>query len=106
MPMLRVLASALLIAALAASGPSEPKTTGAPAGFRQLSEAQYRNIVADVFGPDIQIAGAFAPIPRTDGLMAVGASTVAVTPSAFERYEKLARFVAAQVVNTDNRAML
>ncbi len=105
--MLRHLVSIVAISvALIGCGPGEPKTAGAPAGFRQLSEAQYRNIVADVFGPDIQIAGAFAPIPRTDGLMAVGSGRVAVTPSAFERYEKLARFVAAQVVNADNRPML
>ena len=106
MSMLRAFACIFLASVLAACGPSEPKTAGAPAGFRQLSEAQYRNIVADVFGPDIQIAGAFAPIPRTDGLMAVGAGRVAITPSAFERHEKLARFVATQVVAPDNRAVL
>ncbi|MEY2942584.1 MAG: hypothetical protein RLY97_598, partial [Pseudomonadota bacterium] len=32
--------------------------------MRRLSESQYRNSIADIFGPDISVAGRFEPIVR------------------------------------------
>ena len=91
---------------LAACGTAEPPTTGGPATIRRLTEAQYRNSIADVFGSHIVVAGRFDPLVRTDGLIAVGASRATVTPTGIERYAALARSIAVQVVDPVNRALL
>ena len=69
----RVILLAGLAFGLAGCGPQEPETAGAPLGIRRLSEEQYRNIIADVFGSGIVVSGRFDPMIRTDGLLAVGA---------------------------------
>ena len=38
---------------------------GQVAGMRRLTEAQYRNSIADIFGPDIKVAGRFEPIEES-----------------------------------------
>ena len=85
---------------------SEPSTDGAPPGIRRLTEAQYRNIIADVFGPQISVAARFDAPERVDGLLQIGTSKAAITPSAFERYDQLARSIASQVVSPANRRLL
>src|SRR5262245_49963811 len=80
--------------ALCGCGPSEPVTKGGPVELRRLTEQQYRNIISDEFGANITVAGRFDPIVRTEGLLAVGASEVDVTPSGFEQYYDLARSIA------------
>jgi hypothetical protein len=87
-------------------GVSEPSTDGAPPGIRRLTEAQYRNIIADVFGPEISVAARFDAPERVDGLLQIGTTKAAITPSAFERYDQLARSIAAQVMNPANRRLL
>lgn len=72
----------------------------------RLNEVQYRRIVADVFGPSIDIGGRFEPEVRRDGLMAVGAGFVSVTPSGMEEFDKIARNIAQQVVSEEHRASL
>lgn len=91
---------------LSGCGESEPLTEGADAQFRRLTEEQYRNSIADIFGQGIVIAGRFDPIERIEGLLAVGASQATITPAALERYESLGRSIALQVVNEDNRTSL
>lgn len=91
---------------LAGCGESEPLTEGADPQFRRLTEAQYRNTIADVFGRGIVIAGRFDPLERIEGLLAVGAGQATVTSAALERYEALGRSIALQVVNEDNRGSL
>lgn len=94
------------VLALTACGESEPLTEGADPQFRRLTEQQYRNTIADVFGRGIVIAGRFDPLERIEGLLAVGASQATITPAALERYEALGRSIALQVVSEDNRASL
>lgn len=91
---------------LSACGESEPPTQGADAQFRRLTEEQYRNSIADIFGRGIVIAGRFDPLERIEGLLAVGAGQATITPAALERYEALGRSIALQVVNEDNRTSL
>jgi hypothetical protein len=81
----------------------EPVTGGGAPEMRRLTESQYRNIIADVFGDDIVVGGRFDPTIRTNGLIAIGASAVSITPSAFERYDDLARSIASQVVDETHR---
>src|SRR5690606_324771 len=38
--------------------------TGQIVAMRRLTEAQYRNTIADIFGPAIKVAGRFEPIVR------------------------------------------
>ena len=75
--------------------------------MKRLTEAQYRNTIADIFGADIKVAGRFEPIMRPRrGMMATGAALAAISPAGFEEYEKIARTVAAQAVDESHRATL
>ena len=71
---------------------------GAP-HLRRLTEAQYRQAIADIFGADIKIASRFEPDLRVDGLLAAGTGKVSVTPSGLEQYETIAISIATQVVD-------
>lgn len=85
-------------------GAEEP---GRPAPhLRRLTEAQYRQTIADIFGDDIKITGRFEPDLRVDGLLAAGASAVSVTPAGLAQYEDLARGVSIQVVEPARRERL
>jgi hypothetical protein len=73
--------------------------------MRRITSEQYQNIVANVFGQRVKVIGKFDPLVRTNGLFAVGASKVNMTPSGFEQFEVAARAVAAQVVDPKNRSL-
>lgn len=88
------------------SSSKEPQTDGGPIVIRRLTGEQYRHSIADVFGSDIKIAGRFEPGVRKEGLLAVGAGTVTITPAGFEQFQKMARSIAAQVVDEQHRAAL
>lgn len=97
------LLAALSVAALAASGCAAPPTPGGPVEVRRLSPDQYRRIIADVFGEDVDIPGRFEPGVREEGLLAVGSSLVTVTPSGYEQFNVMAQSIAGQVVDADHR---
>jgi hypothetical protein len=84
-------------------GESAEQTAGGPVAMRRLTEAQYRQTIADVFGDEIKVVGRFEPDVRDEGLLAVGASQVTITPVGFEQYEVIARSVAAQVLAPERR---
>ncbi len=73
---------------------------------RRLSPAQYRTIIADVFGRDIKIGGRFDPGVRVDGLLEVGAGQVSISPAGMEQYDSMARSIANQVVDERHRNIL
>lgn len=75
----------------------------APPILRRLTEDQYRAIIADVFSPDIAIAGRFERGLRVDGLIAVGTSRIGMSPFSLEQYDISARSVAAAVTSEDMR---
>ena len=103
--MIRSLVITLLASiALTACSDPEPAPVGAPPDMRRLSNDQYRNIVADVFGPHITVAGQADALPRAEGLLAVGARVARITPSGFEKYHAMAKSVAQQVTSPENRA--
>lgn len=73
--------------------------------MRRLTEAQYRNAVADIFGPDIQVAGRFEPIVRpAHQLIATGAASASISPAGLEQFDAMARGVARQVFDAKHRA--
>ena len=76
------------------------------AGLRRLTETQYRNSIADIFGPGILVQGKFEPDRRISGLLAAGSASLSISPSGFEAYAKMADGIARQVVDEKNRATL
>ena len=107
-----------VIAALALAGCAPAETemavmteqvspdVGGPAVVRRLTRHQYRTIIGDLFGGSIVVGGPFEPDVRESGLLAVGASTVSIASTGLEAYTKMARNIAAQVVDSEHRDML
>ncbi len=83
---------------------AEPVSPGGPATFRRLSEEQYKHSIAQIFGDDITVPGRFEPDVREDGLLAIGASKVIVTPAGLEQYAVRAKEIAAEVLGEKRRA--
>ena len=83
---------------------AEPKPVGGPAVMRRLTESQYRATIADVFAPDVPIAGRFERGLREDGLIAVGTSHGGMSAFSMEQYDATARGIAAEVTSEKRRA--
>src|SRR5438067_4329860 len=65
--------------------------------LRRLTEQEYRNSIADIFGKEIEDRGSFEPTIRSNGLAAVSTASLSVTPVGFESFNKMANDIAAQV---------
>jgi len=92
----------LFVVAPAWAAPQSPYLSG----LRRLTESQYRNSIADIFGPNIAVQGKFEPDRRVGGLLASSGTSLSVTPAGFEAYAKMADGIAKQVVDEKNRARL
>lgn len=92
-----------LISVLVGCGHREPVSGSSSAVLRRLTTEQYRNSIADVFGEDIHFGANFEPVPRTEGMQALGTVGISITPSGLERYDNVARVIAAQVVDEKHR---
>ena len=84
----------------------EPETQGAVASMRLLSESQYTNTIASIFGRHIVPNVRFSPVQRVGDLAAIGARSTVVTIGALEPLENSSRMVANQVVSEANRELL
>ena len=90
-----------------AAGPAMKEPDGNSARrVRILSSEQYVNTLAYVFGDDVKIETNFAPLPRTDGLLGLGASKAGITESQVEQYQRVASAVAALAVDRRHRDFL
>lgn len=76
------------------------------ASMRRLTEQEYRNTIADIFGKDIEVRGSFEPTIRTGGLGAASTASLSITPAGFESFSKMADDVASQVTSEKHRAKL
>ena len=76
------------------------------ASLRRLTEQEYRNSIADIFGKEIEVRGSFEPTKRTGGLEAASTALLSVTPVGFESFNKMADDIAAQVTAEKYRAKL
>ena len=96
------------VIALAGCGQKDdaPTTKGGPVSLRRLTEPEYRQIIADVFGTTIKVPGRFEPDVRDNGLIAVGTSRESVAGTGLEQYDLTARGIATQVVDDAHRATL
>src|SRR6476646_3160487 len=74
--------------------------------LRRLTEQEYRNSIADVFGKEIEVRGSFEPTIRTNGLAAISTAMLSVTPVGFESFNKMAIFIAAPATTEKYRAKL
>jgi hypothetical protein len=96
------------VTALAGCGQHDdaPATKGGPVSLRRLTEPEYRQIIADVFGTTIKVPGRFEPDIRSNGLIAVGTSRESVAGTGLEEYDLTARGIASQVVDETHRTTL
>lgn len=83
-----------------------PEDSATRPRMRLVSQAQYANTLAYVFGPDISVSTHFAPFARTDGLLASGAAAAGVTLGQMQEFQRTAAAVAAQVVGPEHRNFL
>ena len=67
--------------------------------LRRLSAAQYRNTLADWFGPELELPGTLEPDVRVERLYAVGAGVGGLSGLGAERYFQGAKTVASQLVS-------
>src|SRR5436853_6657786 len=74
--------------------------------LRRLTEQEYRNSIADIFGKEIEVRGSFEPTIRSNGLAAVSTASLSVTPGGFESFSKMANDIAAQVTDEKYRVKL
>jgi hypothetical protein len=106
----RVIGALGFAAAIALAGCGQkddsPTTKGGPVSLRRLTEPEYRQIIADVFGTTIKVPGRFEPDVRDNGLIAVGTSRESVAGTGLEQYDLTARGIAAQVLDDAHRATL
>jgi hypothetical protein len=74
--------------------------------LRRLTEQEYRNSIADIFGKEIEVRGTFEPTVRSTGLAAISTGSLSVTPVGFESFSKMANDIATQVTAEEHRAKL
>jgi hypothetical protein len=80
-------------------------TIGRVIAMRRLTEAQYRNTIADIFGPDVTVAGRIEPIVRpVHEMIASGAADASISPAGLEQFDAMGRNIAAQVFGEQRRA--
>ena len=76
------------------------------ASMRRLTQAEYRNSIADIFGKEIEVRGAFEPTIRIAGLQSTSTGVLSVTPVGFESFSSMADSIATQVTAEKYRAKL
>ena len=104
---LGVASAAACLAVVVTAAEQQEASPESTTNMRRLTDEQYRNAIADIFGEDIEYAGRFDPVLRPrHGLQIQGVSQIAVSPAGFEQYDKMARVIAAQVVDERHRALL
>lgn len=81
-------------------------TSSQAVSMRRLTQQEYRNSIADIFGTEIEVRGFFEPTIRIGGLQATSTSVLSVTPVGFESFTKLADSIATQVTGEKYRAKL
>ena len=86
--------------------PAEPETAGSPLRAKLVTTQQYKNSLAYIFGPSVDVRVQFAPPQRREGLIANGASSAGLSAAQVEQFQRAAANVAEQVVNDVHRNYL
>src|SRR5262245_24505662 len=79
-----------VVPGIKASATAEPVNDGSAKRLRVLTEAQYLNTLAYVFGPDVKTEPHFPPAQRYDGLVALGSARGGISGAQLELYQKAA----------------
>ena len=87
----------------AAAQQTSPEPRSIKVAFRRITESQYRHIIADVLGSEIQISARFEPEKRDEGLLAIGTPQLSLTSSGFEQYFALAGSISEQALSERKR---
>ncbi len=85
---------------------ADAQPAAGPAMMHLLSAQQYRQIIDDTFGPDIEVNGRFTTETRRAGLLAISSGVTSVTMAEMEAFDNLARSIAAQVTDRTRRDYL
>ena len=101
-----ILSVAAVSAVLAVGTLAARAATTEVVSLRRLTQAEYRNSIADIFGPDIEIRGTFEPTIRMGGLQATSTGVLSITPAGFESYTKMADSIATQATSEKYRSKL
>ncbi len=80
-----------------------PAVSPATPRLRRLTQVQYRNALADLFGDDLVLPVSLEPDVREEGFQSIGASSTSISPRGVEQYEDAAYDVAEQVVDWPDR---
>ena len=96
---MRVAPLVLLMACSTGPEPTPPDgfEPAAPV-MRRLTESQYENVVLAVFGDEIVLPARLDPDVTVDGLQAIGASKITISPRGVELYEDAAYDIAEQAM--------
>ena len=100
------LLSLTVLASVAAVASAEAAASSQVASLRRLTQQEYRNSIADIFGKEIEVRGAFEPTIRIGGLQAASTAVLSVTPVGFESFTNMADSIAVQVTGEKYRAKL
>ena len=84
--------------------PYDESVPAGPTGMRRLTQTQFRNVIADVFGADVVVPPLAEPDLEIGGLLSVGASAVSMSPRGVETLESSAFAIAEQVFATEESA--
>jgi hypothetical protein len=101
-----LLSTIALSTGLCAGSPAASAAKSEVVSLRRLTQAEYRNSIADIFGPDIEIRGTFEPALRMGGLQSTSTGVLSITPAGFESYTKMADSIAIQVTAEKYRSKL
>ncbi len=96
------LLAVLSLTALLVRSPALPPDAGSVARVRLMTGQQFANSIAYIFGSDITVGSVFAPLQRTDGLLALSTSSVGVTSGQMQDFHRAAASIAAQVTDDGN----
>src|SRR5882757_10644666 len=100
---LTVLASGATVAGVVSA---KAAASSQVASLRRLTQEEYRNSIADIFGKEIEVRGAFEPTIRIGGLQAASTAVLSVTPVGFESFTNMADSIAVQVTGEKYRTKL
>ena len=100
--------AAVLVLFACSREPAEPDNSASPLRVRLMTEQQYSNTIAQIFGADISdsIMPPLPPLTRTDGLLSSGASFIGVTADQLQQIQQAAVSIAAKVVDQTHRDFL
>ncbi|MEE2787404.1 MAG: DUF1592 domain-containing protein [Myxococcota bacterium] len=85
--------------------PPEPVFAPAPPGMYRLTQQQYRNLIADVFGEDIPVPDDLEPDTPIHGFASIGAGELSISARAVEQYEAAAlSILEAFLASAERRA--